>query len=391
MERTQLSYIEYEGKTLNLLKNKILETGTNAKNLREQYRYIHNNQMYRFDLVEVDGGDNIITVYEIKTFDAIKSNYNYIHRILWRYKMITNANVYIVFLDENEKLNIFSFDNYRDIRRSVTRASLSSATSFSDFYRKLRLKCKNESGLRYFFRGHSDYTYGITPSIFRDNNIENEGRMYLEAIRNNPFEFTEDMSTFDKLVKMQHYNLPTRLLDITTNPLVALYFACIGEDKYKKNGEVVIFKVKKEDIKYFDSDAVCILSNISKRPIDFCVDTSLPSNQQPQIHQLLHDIQQEKSSIKDIYDLKVLEKVFCVLPKMDNQRIIRQSGAFFLFGINSNKKQLADFVQTPLRIVIDKTAKKNILKELSRIGIENSTLFPEMDNRMNRIKEEVLN
>ena len=64
------------------------------------------------------------------------------------------------------------------------------------------------------------------------------------------------------------------------------------------------------------------------------------------------------------------------LPKMDNQRIIRQSGAFFLFGINSNKKQLADFVQTPLRIVIDKTAKKNILKELSRIGIENSTLFP---------------
>lgn len=104
MERTQLSYIEYEGKTLNLLKNKILETGTNAKNLREQYRYIHNNQMYRFDLVEVDGSDNIITVYEIKTFDAIKSNYNYIHRILWRYKMITNANVYIVFLDENEKL-----------------------------------------------------------------------------------------------------------------------------------------------------------------------------------------------------------------------------------------------------------------------------------------------
>ena len=98
-----------------------METGTNAKNLREQYRYIHNNQMYRFDLVEVDGGDNIITVYEIKTFDAIKSNYNYIHRILWRYKMITNANVYIVFLDENEKLNIFSFDNYRDIRTVDTR------------------------------------------------------------------------------------------------------------------------------------------------------------------------------------------------------------------------------------------------------------------------------
>ena len=337
------------------------------------HKYQHDDTT-NYDLIVQDQNKKPVEIYEVSNGEETCKQLQTLH---------TESNIpaYIVSLNRKKQL-------------SIQPTEQSTIKSFIEFYNSLlqTLKIEEEKDCMYFYRGHNDITYPFKPSVYRETTwIEKEETMFKEAIRQSPNEFPNDMSTFDKLVKMQHYNLPTRLLDITTNPLVALYFACIGEDKYKKNGEVVIFKVKKEDIKYFDSDAVCILSNISKRPIDFCVDTSLPSNQQPQIHQLLHDIQQEKSSIKDIYDLKVLEKVFCVLPKMDNQRIIRQSGAFFLFGINSNKKQLADFVQTPLRIVIDKTAKKNILKELSRIGIENSTLFPEMDNRMNRIKEEVLN
>jgi len=39
---------------------------------------------------------------------------------------------------------------------------------------------------------------------------------------------------FDRLVRMQHFELPTRLLDATTNPLVALYFASA---EYEENDE----------------------------------------------------------------------------------------------------------------------------------------------------------
>ena len=82
------------------------------------------------------------------------------------------------------------------------------------------------SSEKFFFRGQSNKNWDVKPSAFRDDILSFEHELILEACARAPFEFSGNSSSFEKLTKLQHYGLPTRLLDVTLNPLVALYFAC---------------------------------------------------------------------------------------------------------------------------------------------------------------------
>ncbi len=55
--------------------------------------------------------------------------------------------------------------------------------------------------------------------------------------------------TFEVLIKMQHYGIPTRILHLTGNLLQALYFACEDSSNKDKNGAIFMFMANKEQIK----------------------------------------------------------------------------------------------------------------------------------------------
>ena len=91
-----------------------------------------------------------------------------------------------------------------------------------------------------FYRGQGDTEWRLTPKLYREKLFDHESVLIAELMRIAPESFI-GMSRFDSLVKMQHYGLPTRLLDMTRNPLVALFFACADETTRDSDGAVYVF------------------------------------------------------------------------------------------------------------------------------------------------------
>ena len=84
----------------------------------------------------------------------------------------------------------------------------------------------------WFFRGQKNSLWGMCPNVFRNDALKYEFDAIETAIRQRPYDFRECASDFEILTKLQHYGLGTRLLDVTLNPLVALYFASEKCEEY---------------------------------------------------------------------------------------------------------------------------------------------------------------
>lgn len=102
-----------------------------------------------------------------------------------------------------------------------------------------------------WFRGQSDVEWGLVPSIARIRFPEKNGQLSLRSWKEvEDFlieEFTKKAAPFmdftpenkwELLVHAQHHGLPTRLLDWTTNPLKALFFAVEDSSKDRYDGVV---------------------------------------------------------------------------------------------------------------------------------------------------------
>lgn len=263
-------------------------------------------------------------------------------------------------------------------------------TSFDRFCRAIQAV---ESPKRtFYYRGHSDVNYLLIPSVMRKKKwLDHEGDMYNELIIECPEEFVHCPTHLDKLVHMQHYGLPTRLLDITRNPLVALYFACVTNPG--KNGEVIIFSVEQEEVKYPGSDTATVLASIplfnkkyKEYLADWAADITVDQNTFNQnAVRLLHEIKLEKPAFRNEIVKEDILNYFFVQSEKRNKRIIKQDGAFIICGLFDNDKnpinkhRYAENKKIQIFIVAA-SKKKAILQMLDKFSINKASLFPEISD-----------
>jgi len=256
------------------------------------------------------------------------------------------------------------------------------------------------------YRGQRDVAWDNIPGLYRPDLAQlaqHEKRAIRDLISVHPNEFAGDETMFDRLVRMQHFGLPTRLMDVSQNPLVALYFATDpGPDAAATDGVVTAFSVPEQREKYFDSDAVSCIANLANmtasekaeiirlrqlRVRGTTREAEIDRVNGVEVYLRLHQfIRAEKPHFLPAIDPIDLFKPNYVHPKMNNRRILAQAGGFIVYGLTPPRNIRYAHAIVETRFVIPEAVKMSIRKYLELLGINESTLFPEIDRAATRIK-----
>lgn len=228
---------------------------------------------------------------------------------------------------------------------------------------------------QFFFRGHADKSWLLKPSVFRGQ--YDERFFYHEMQRLEPGVFKNN-SVFDNLALMQHYACPTRLLDVSFNPLVSLYFAC--KEEKDKDGLVYIFN--RIDFANEDDADVSALSKLAllngKQKLELKKDLKNNAlNENGYYAQIMNKL----DFVKEYFLEPVLVKSKFLAP-----RIKQQAGAFVIAPFDDQKVE--DFMKSICcgSILIPATAKDDILQELDQLCVNEAYLFDGLEHSVNYLK-----
>ena len=274
-----------------------------------------------------------------------------------------------------------------------------------------------------YFRGESKEFDELRPSVMRKD--ENgkfplrsfESEMLNDLLTRQPDAFSGLSSALAEWVIAQHHQLNTRLLDVTRNPQVAIFFACNGDGG--KDGRLHVFAVPKSIIKPFNSEEVAVISNFAKLPRteqnlllgkteSDAIGDVYPAEARGigegirlfALAKAHHHstVRRERPDIQENIDIRDLFRVFVVEPQQTFERIRAQSGAFLLSAFHDRFERteiLKANPETPVYghhvLRIPYARKTDLLDDLSMLNVRLETLFPGIDQTARTITQSYRN
>ncbi|MGB5619728.1 MAG: FRG domain-containing protein [Desulfobacterales bacterium] len=275
--------------------------------------------------------------------------------------------------------------------------------------------CQQESdSFDLWYRGVFSYEekYGFQPKAQRKHekstnigefelSIEHERVMFIEFERQSPGLHAADISKFwSTYFLMQHYGMPTRLLDWTEAFMVALYFAVTKPKSfkiYRVNPPAVIMLLP-QVLNYFRADKLDPVVEEVPNSLYFTVDSTLKIG-----GKLKHAHEPGSNSLITAYEIRSKDPKdypcfpSAIRPHYQASRIRAQRSVFTIHGqddgfrkITQNNRNKCDdppFLGI-LVLDLDDNSIRALKNQLAEMGISESTIFPDVAGLANELAED---
>lgn len=250
----------------------------------------------------------------------------------------------------------------------------------------------------------------LLPNIIRDKDFTNFENLLLERFERFGSNYFEARSPIDFLSYGQHYGIPTRLLDFTFNPFIALSFSLFkkkSSGKYSEPEDKDYYYIRYTNLNdnihlksipvlngftfgSFDLESISLQTSLALRHF-----TTYLTNEEINFH--LDYIQGiNRCAFNNESELSLVSKIrkgslVFIDPNHANQRIIMQQGLFLLPYDLNLEKHIGLILKNSNVIKIHKKLRNDLLTYLDTLGYNTYRLMPDLMSICNAITNTIKN